>query len=124
MITSGAIELVWVVSVADSVVVVVAVVVGGVVGDAPADGVDASALSVVGLVVAAVGLEEADESTPLSPVSESGDAHATPAGNATAIPTPNITANAPTRPMCFACPMSVPLLAPPAESHGAPRTFV
>ena len=106
MMTCGPVELVCAVSVCDCVTAVT-VELDVVVVAVPAGGVDTDEVSADGSVAAAV-FDEPDEVVSLSTVPESGVADDTPVGNATAIPTPNATANAPTRPMCCAHPIANP----------------
>src|SRR4029079_2503461 len=95
-----------------------------VVSTAPASGPEAPSFSVPAAVAVPVGsvvvpVLVADSEVPLVPVAPAvplvppgpadtvSSAHATPGVVATAIPTPNATANPPTRPMYFAVPIMI-----------------
>ena len=99
----AATRFVWVLSDGDCAVVVLAVVcvVDGlsVLSDVVAGGVDEDLVS-VGLSTSSAFVESG--ALVALALSGSGVAHATPGVVATAIPTPSATANAPTRPICFA----------------------
>jgi len=56
--------------------------------------------------------EDEDESSDDADEPPDGTAYARPGVVATATPTPSVTANAPTRPMCLAYPMTVPSVHP------------
>ena len=101
--TLAATRFVWVLSDGDCAVVVLAVVcvVDGlsVLSDVVAGGVEEDLVS-VGLSTSSAFVESG--ALVALALSGSGVAHATPGVVATAIPTPSATANAPTRPTCFA----------------------